>query len=501
MEKRKKKPLGRSIAYGCVLFIAILCLALSVLNYFNQKSALYSRYQYYITDLLRYVDRQIDDADMIRCIETGEESPTYQQTRRFMDEIMNSYRIHYLYIEKPLNLNETGNVMCVLSAEDDYDRYVDSEGNLYLGWIAEDEYDLEAVQRLFSIMEQDEIVFYVNETPWGYDYTGSLPLKDAAGRAYAVLSVDVDITGIYSELMHQLIINSVLIVCLGLLLTVFFLYWTRRNVTEPIRQLEQSVVDYAARSHGKRDAEALRFAAPVIRSDSEVRSLSEAITQMTEDMRGYVSEILSAEARANSMRELADQMSELAVADTLTGIRNKNAFAREVEKLERELEGDRTIHFALAMVDLNYLKRINDTYGHERGDEALKRTSRLICRVFAHSQVFRVGGDEFAAILRAYDYQHAEKLQESFRRQITPDPFAEAEPWNHVSASIGIAVYDPATDSTVDEVLKRADAIMYEQKKQMKAIRTDSVSAEDSAAEAADADSSDPAGEPSSGTN
>ena len=241
--------------------------------------------------------------------------------------------------------------------------------------------------------------------------------------------------------------------------------------------------------------EAFKFEAPEIRSNNEVRALSEAITQMTEDMQGYVSEFLSAEEKAKSMRELADQMSELAVADTLTGIRNKNAFALEIGKLERELQDDRGLHFALGMVDLNYLKRLNDTYGHEKGDDALRRTSRLLCKVFSHSQVFRVGGDEFAVILRAYDYQHAESLQNQFMSQITPDPFAEEEPWDHISASIGIAFYDPSTDSTVDEVLKRADQIMYEQKKKMKAIRTDTVSPNRPDQEEAASSTDEPAGD------
>ena len=126
----------------------------------------------------------------------------------------------------------------------------------------------------------------------------------------------------------------------------------------------------------------------------------------------------------------------------------------------------------MAMVDLNYLKQINDTYGHEKGDEALLRLARLICRVFAHSQVFRVGGDEFAAILRAYDYQHAEKLQQRFLSQITVNPMQEPEPWTHVSAAIGISLYDPEHDCAVEAVLKRADDAMYEMKKQMKAERT-----------------------------
>lgn len=55
-----KKPLGRSIAFGCILFTAILCLTLSVLNYYNQRDALYRRYESHITDILRFVENNID---------------------------------------------------------------------------------------------------------------------------------------------------------------------------------------------------------------------------------------------------------------------------------------------------------------------------------------------------------------------------------------------------------------------------------------------------------
>ena len=299
MKNLKKRPLKKSVAYGCVLFAAILCLVLSVLNYFNEKKALFTRYEAYISDLLHFLETQIDDEDVKHCIETGVESPSYQRTLRFMDEIMNSYNIHYLYVDKPLNLNETGNVMCVFSAKDDSNRYENSEGNLYLGWISEDEFEIKTVEKYFEIMQHDagEVEFFESKTAWGYDYTGAIPLKDAAGESYAIMGVDVDITEISSELLSQFIKNFIVILVLSLLFTIAFLTWAKHNVTEPIQQLEKGVVDFAARSHGQHDLEALSFEAPEIRVDNELKSLSTAITQMTQDMQNYVTEILSAEEK------------------------------------------------------------------------------------------------------------------------------------------------------------------------------------------------------------
>lgn len=467
--RNNKKPLGRSIVAGCLMFTSILCLTLSVANYYSRKSLLYKRYQSYITDILTYVDDQIDDADTIRCIETLQESETYKQTLAFMDGLMDDFDIHYLYVIKPLNHEPTGNVMSVFSAEDEYNRNVDTEGNLYLGWVSDDEYDAETVDTLFDIMEQDDIVFFVEKTEWSTDYTGALPLKDDNGKAYAILAVDVDITTLAKELWGQALRNAATIVVLGFLYTISFLRWSRINITEPITRLEEGVVAYAGKSHGQHSVDALKFDAPDINTENEVESLSKAITKMTEDMQDYVTEILTAEKKSQEMEELAFEMSELAVVDGLTGVRNKTAYKREVEKIEKEIQENGDVRFGMAMVDLNYLKVINDTYGHEKGDEALCSLCQVICNTFVHSPVFRIGGDEFAILLRDRDLDNIDKLYKEFRAQVSDR--LEEEPWKHVSAAIGFAIYNKDDSESVDDVLRRADKAMYAQKVAMKAVR------------------------------
>lgn len=466
-----KKPLGRSIAFGCIQFTVILCLTLSVLNYYNLKKALYLRYEYQITDILRYVESHIDHADLRRCTETGVESEEYKELLLFMDDIMNDFHIHYLYAIKPLNRNETGNVMSVLSAEDYYNRYVDPEGNLYLGWISDDEFDAELVGLFFDVMEQDDIIFFLEETEWSTDYTGALALRDE-GEAYALLAVDVDITTLSAELWDNAGKNIAVIFCLGILYTAAFLLWTRKNITAPVQLLEKGVVDFAGRSHGQRNVEALRFDAPDIQTNNEVESLSKAITQMTEDMQEYVSDILSAEEKSRDMKQLADEMSELATVDPLTGIGNLTACMRDEEEINRLIaEQPDKLRFGLAMIDLNFLKYINDTFGHEKGDEALRNLAKLASKVFARSSAFRIGGDEFIVILRGQDYDDAEYLKEQFRAEASWK--MNDEPWVKFSAAIGIARFDPSKDRCMDDVLKRADLAMYEMKKDMRALRQD----------------------------
>ena len=121
------------------------------------------------------------------------------------------------------------------------------------------------------------------------------------------------------------------------------------------------------------------------------------------------------------------------------------------------------------MVDLNYLKKINDEYGHDHGDAALQRLSSLLGEFFPHTPIFRIGGDEFIMILRDEDYHNAESIIDAFNQKIaTLENDKSLLPEEQTSAAVGFSSFDPATDSCVYDVFRRADAAMYERKRQMK---------------------------------
>ena len=84
--------------------------------------------------------------------------------------------------------------------------------------------------------------------------------------------------------------------------------------------------------------------------------------------------------------------------DALTKVRNKRAYDLEVQRVEQELRDGKT-DVGIAMIDMNFLKRTNDIYGHEQGNASLQKLCQTICGVFKHSPVFRIGGDEFVVIL------------------------------------------------------------------------------------------------------
>ena len=153
----------------------------------------------------------------------------------------------------------------------------------------------------------------------------------------------------------------------------------------------------------------------------------------------------------------------------LTKVRNKRAYNIEISKIDRDLQ-ESSVNFGVVMIDLNFHKKINDTYGHDCGDVSIRTLCRVICEVFAHSPVFRIGGDEFVVILKDSDFYNRNILLQKFELEVEELQKCK-EPWKKVSAAVGVAVYEPTTDAGYEDVFKRADKLMYKNKKKMKAVR------------------------------
>ena len=159
-----------------------------------------------------------------------------------------------------------------------------------------------------------------------------------------------------------------------------------------------------------------------------------------------------------------DSTRNLAYRDPLTGVKNKLAYLETLSEIENGIKNGSVKEFGVAVFDLNGLKAINDTLGHEAGDKYIKDGCMLICHQFEHSPVFRIGGDEFVVILRDGDYENREALNQAFREQID-----ENQAKDLVVVSSGMAVFIPGLDEEYNDVFKRADELMYERKIALKA--------------------------------
>lgn len=153
----------------------------------------------------------------------------------------------------------------------------------------------------------------------------------------------------------------------------------------------------------------------------------------------------------------------VAYTDALTHVRNKHAYVEIEAEIDKKITEHELKDFGIIVFDLNGLKYINDTYGHEMGDTYLKDACKLICETFRHSAVFRIGGDEFVALIEGSDYNDIDTLLSGFDRQIEENIIKHS-----VIVSTGFDRYDPATDNSFNSIFLRADKKMYERKRKLK---------------------------------
>lgn len=117
--------------------------------------------------------------------------------------------------------------------------------------------------------------------------------------------------------------------------------------------------------------------------------------------------LLDEDAQIRQEKEYARNLSvarRMAIVDSLTGVKNKHAYVQWEEKINSKIKSGQQEPFAVVVCDVNNLKAVNDLYGHKEGDVCIKKACARICNIFSHSPVFRIGGDEFVAILSGEDY-------------------------------------------------------------------------------------------------
>ena len=168
-----------------------------------------------------------------------------------------------------------------------------------------------------------------------------------------------------------------------------------------------------------------------------------------------------------SIREMASKLEIYVYRDKLTGLRNAAAYISKAADLDSQSKLVSELSYGVVIFDANFLKKVNDKYGHEAGNELLRHAAKVIREVFSRSPVYRIGGDEFAAILEREDYENREKLLKVFDEKVEQEHFKAAGDTLTVSVARGLGTYE--LGMTFSEVSKKADVAMYEHKSALKA--------------------------------
>ncbi len=313
----------------------------------------------------------------------------------------------------------------------------DSEGNLfYHPRIDIKKYpDVEIPKNIIS-----------NNTYFKYTYKGVekeaawLPLTNGMRINVAVPIEESE--GSWARLFANISIISLIILLLACIFTMFY----TRHIAKPLKQLTEAAENV---DKGNYDYKLTYF------KDDEVGKLTRTFKHLVDDFKKHIGDL-----------------NYKVFTDALTNIKNKAAFTAACNEIQEQIDNKSVEQpFAIGIFDCNNLKYINDVFGHEKGDIYLRKASSAICNVFVHSPVFRIGGDEFAVILRNFDYERRESLLKQFEATTTEINVSTKNKWETVDIAVGIADFDETSDQYVADVVRRADKIMYENKQKLKAGR------------------------------
>ena len=457
-----RRPIHRSLLIGYIIFTLLLCLILSFEAYFLFSSALYDHYDEKLREVISHVEYVIDADDMRECMRTGVSSPKRDDLQQRLNHMVDDFELFYLYVVYP-----EGELMVNLCSATSEEERANGEVDLAL-FETSDAYTPDQLKPYFEAMETEGISYFEEISDWGSCYTACKPLVTSDGEVIGLICADLE-TGDLHHTVNTYVVSTILLtIATGAVFCLLLFFWLKNNITDPVLALEKSARRFMNDNLGRMDLELTPFKSPEIHTGNEVEALSETIKGMTAEMKNYLDNLRFANERAENAEVEKEGLTRIAMQDALTRLKSLAAYKIKEEELNADIHSEKA-EFALVMIDLNGLKVINDRYGHENGDRFIIGTTDVISSVFKRSPLYRIGGDEFIAVLQGSDYMHRDELMENLRSRLKESSEdILREPWDRYSASVGIGVYMAGGEDTLEDVFRRADEAMYREKRDLK---------------------------------
>lgn len=328
---------------------------------------------------------------------------------------------------------------------------------------------------LIGVDTSKKIETILTNDKWGNLCCSYAPVYTDDGELVCHVGCDVNIEAVLLERKKYVILMALCSVAVTAVVLVIGILFINRFITKPIRTLISETKKFTpAKNVSYEEAGVLHME---LKSMDEISDIYDTIrsnqmdvidylndmSKLEKDKQQYMTCLKQAENDIKDKEELLGIMSREVYRDSLTHVGNKKAYIREIDEISGRIT-DGTAEFAVAMVDVNDLKRINDEFGHKAGDTYIKGCCQIICDAFKHSPVFRIGGDEFVALLTGTDYQNRDRLLKEVRENFLKAYSDTGMPlYQRYSAAVGLAVFGPQ-DVTFEYVFRRADKAMYADK-------------------------------------
>ncbi len=290
------------------------------------------------------------------------------------------------------------------------------------------------------------------EDAWGSFYSAYSPVFDSGGKVAGIIAVDFSAEW-YDRQLFTLTWTTVIVATFSLLIG---------------GAIVMSIISQNKKRLGSIQGRLNTMASTLMHEmGSDTNSGEEG--QQAGDRGDDSSTMDELEQQIESMQsKLKTQIAQVhgqAYIDGLTGVKSKRAYLEAQKSLDEKIGAGEQGDFAIVVCDINGLKMINDTLGHNAGDEYIHESCTMICDIFSHSPVYRVGGDEFTAVLTGRDYENRKMLMHELHRRS-----AAHIATNDAVVSGGLSEFAPGQDTSVQQVFERADAEMYQEKMLLKSL-------------------------------
>ena len=296
---------------------------------------------------------------------------------------------------------------------------------------------------------------------WGNFYSSYSPVYNSEGKIAGIIGVDFS-TEWYDRQIREHMVSFVVILIMSVLIGGFVVVYFTGKLRKRIRDLNSEL------SMLSKDVDELTeeiTSNAIYREGMEAYDLTTGGDLQNKDA-VYEDEIETLNRKLQSMhsemKHYLDYMHVKAYQDALTGVGNTAAYQEKQQKIDGRIgAGPEAGFVTVAVFDINDLKKINDQYGHVAGDRIIQGAASAVADVFGIPQTFRIGGDEFAAVVLDISEEDMAACLGQVEERVSLFNEKRKGEGGVLSISMGTASYDPGLDASFRELFVRADETMY----------------------------------------
>ncbi len=454
--KRIFKSLSFKVPMIFIISFIIIYTAISIIIIFRVKKQTLDEYARFAEGITNMMKGYIDPDMLDEYKEKNYELQEYKDIKEKFESIKNNHPgVKFLYI---FQFDSKG-VSCIIDLE--------TEGEITYepGSVHKLDKPLKKYEK--KLIAGEEIPIVYGEMRDGKLLTYLKPVYGDDGKCTGYLGVDFSLDGLNKRVNRFVIDVAIIMILLMFAILVIDGLVVHKMVTGPLERISKGIDSFSFDSEENHFKNIRTMEELEIKSDDEIEKLNNTIIAILKKSFYYLTHLNIAKKDIIDKDEEIDNITTEAYHDSMTGVGNKVSLKKLKEEIEKEIK-NQNARFAIIMADINNLKFVNDTYGHDKGDEYIIGCCSLMKGIFKNENIFRTGGDEFVTVLMGKDYEERDEklraLKDRFNTAYNTDGIEE---WERYSASLGFAEY-VEDDKSFKQVLKRADKDMYKKKTEFK---------------------------------